>query len=199
MSIYSDRIKSRSYLKFILGIITRAKLHFLYSYNRKVAKNNGATIGENTVINYKLAKKANSNLIIGSNCSIQTDKIDLRSRVVIGNNVIIGQNVEIIVASHNIDSTEWDLKLYGLEIYDYVWIATNCLILPSCKRIGYGAVCGAGSVVSQNITEMSVSAGNPAQEIRKRKAIHSDLIVPSLLGGDLKIYIKTYRDFGKNN
>lgn len=53
-----------------------------------------------------LARKANRNLIIGNHVSIQTDKIDLRSPIQIGNNVIIGYNTEIITTSHNIDSEE---------------------------------------------------------------------------------------------
>ena len=39
-----------------------------------------------------LAKCANPNLHIGNHASIQTDKIDLRSPVYVGNNVIIGAN-----------------------------------------------------------------------------------------------------------
>ena len=37
---------------------------------------------------------------------------------------------------------------------------------------------------------MSVMGGNPAKELRKRKCVHSNLIVESLLGGDYDIYIK---------
>lgn len=37
---------------------------------------------------------------------------------------------------------------------------------------------------------MSVVSGNPAKEFKKRKYVHSDLIVESLLGGDYKIYKK---------
>lgn len=194
MSNYTERVISRSTLRYYLGLLIRGKYHIKYSFNRWVARRNGAVVGENTVISYGLAKISNGNLQVGKNCSIQSHKIDLRSKVVIGDNVIIGDNVEIIVASHNIDSTEWDLKLYGITIEDYVWIATNCLVLPSCTLIKYGAVCGAGSVVVRKVEELSVVAGNPAVEVKKRKSVHSDLIVPSLLGGDFNIYKKTHRE-----
>ena len=137
-------------------------------------------------------------MIIGDFCSIQTSKIDLRSQVKIGNHVIIGENVEIIVASHNIDSTEWFLKLYGIEIDDYVWIATKALILPSCRHIAKGSVVAGGSVVAKNVNEMDVVSGNPAVVIKKRNTVHSDLVVPSLLGGDLAIYFNTYMHHEKN-
>src|SRR5699024_9936303 len=102
------------------------------------------------------------------------------------NHVIIGKNVEIITTSHNIDSSEWELKYYGIEIDDYVWIATNATILPSCKKIGKGAVVAAGSVVVKDVPEMAVVSGNPAEVIKYRKKVHSDLCVESLLGGDFK-------------
>ncbi|HFK5507336.1 acyltransferase [Elizabethkingia anophelis] len=199
MSEYKQRISSRSKFRFYLGALARLSPYIRYGFYRWLARKKGALIGQNSVINYQLAKNANENLIIGNNCSIQTDKIDLRAKVIIGNNVIIGQNVEIIVASHNINSPEWELKLYGINIEDYVWLATNSFVLPSCRVIKYGAVCGAGSIVNKNVDAMSVVSGNPAKEIKKRETIHSDLVVPSLLGGDLKSYIETYKYYGKKN
>ena len=122
---------------------------------------------------------------------IQTNKIDIRSSVTIGSHVIIGAGTEIITTSHNIDSPDWTLKNYGITIEDYVWIPTNVLILPSCRNISYGSGIGSGSVVVKNTDPMSVVGGNPAKELRKRKCVHSNLIVESLLGGDYDIYKKT--------
>lgn len=85
-----------------------------------------------------LAKKLNSNVTIGSHVSIETDKIDVRAKIVIGNNVIIGRDTEIITVSHNIDSSDFEPKYYGIEIQDFVWIPTKVLVLPSCRVIGMG-------------------------------------------------------------
>lgn len=74
-----------------------------------------------------------------------------------------------------------------------MWISTNVLILPSCRRIGRGAVIAAGSVVVKDVEPMSVVSGNPAKEIRKRKCVHSNLIVEGQLGGDYITYKKTYK------
>ena len=41
------------------------------------------------------------------------------------------------------------------------------------------------------VDPMSVVGGNPAKEFKKRKCVHSNLIVESLLGGDYDIYKKT--------
>jgi acetyltransferase-like isoleucine patch superfamily enzyme len=190
-TLYERDIQNRTSFGFYIGLFVRVKKYLMISYTRYLARKNGATIGENTVIPLSLAKKANSNLIIGNNTSIQTDLIDLRAKVKIGNNVIVGSGVEIITCSHNIDSSDWEFKPYGIEIDDFVWIATKVFVLPSCRKISHGAVCGAGSVVTRDVEEMSVISGNPATHIKFRRQIHSDLVVESLLGGDLITFIQT--------
>lgn len=193
MTNYEKDIKGRSTFRYILGLIARWKQHFKYNRAVRIARKRGATVGENVVMPLSLAKVANSNLKIGDHVSIQTDKIDLRNPVTIGNHVIIGSETEIITTSHNIDSEEWEHKHYGLTIEDYVWIPTRVMILPSCREIQYGGVISSGSVVVKNVESMSVVGGNPAKEFKKRKCVHKNLVVESLLGGDYYTYRKTRR------
>lgn len=188
---YELDIQNRSLFRYYLGLGARVKRYFLFKYSRYIARKNGATIGNNVNLPLSLARRANKNLIVGNNSSIQTDLLDLRAKIIIGENVIIGSGVEILTCSHNIDSPDWEFKDYGIEIEDFVWIATKVFVLPSCRKINYGAVCGAGAVVVNNINEMSVVGGNPAKFIKERKQVHKNLVVCSLLGGDLKVYIKT--------
>lgn len=169
--------------------------HFKYQKATRIARRKGAIIGEGVIMPLSLARKANKNLIIGNHVSIQTDKIDLRSPVKIGSNVIIGAESEIITTSHNIDSLNWEHKYYGIVIDDYVWIPTKVLVLPSCRHIGMGSVIGSGSVVVKNIEPMTVVSGNPAKQFKVRTCVHSDLVVESLLGGDYYIYKKARKDF----
>ena len=190
-TVYEKSVQDRSVLRYYLGLLVRWKQNLKYVRARKIARQQGAIIGDGVIMPLSLARKANRNLIIGNHVSIQTDKIDLRSPIQIGNNVIIGYNTEIITTSHNIDSKEWEHKHYGIVIEDYVWLPTNVLVLPSCRKIGYGAVVGSGSVVVKDIEPMSVVSGNPAKEFKKRNCVHSNLIVESLLGGDYKIYKAT--------
>ena len=191
MTNYEKDIKERSTFRYFLGLIARWKLHFKYDRAVRIARKRGATIGKNVVIPLSLAKTANSNLKIGDHVSIQTDKIDLRNPVAIGNHVIIGSETEIITTSHNIDSEEWEHKHYGLTIEDYVWIPTRVMILPSCRKIQYGGVISSGSVVVKDVESMSVVGGNPAKEFKKRKCVHKNLVVESLLGGDYYTYKQT--------
>lgn len=190
MTNYEKDIKERGTFHYILGLIIRWKQHIKYDKAVRIARKRGASIGENVVMPLSLARKANSNLKIGDHVSIQTDKIDLRNPVTIGSHVIIGSETEIITTSHNIDSEEWEHKHYGLTIEDYVWIPTRVMILPSCRKIEYGGVVSSGSVVVKNVETMSVVGGNPAKEFKKRKCVHKNLVVESLLGGDYHTYKK---------
>lgn len=193
-TLYECNIQDRSTLRYYIGLIVRWKQHFKYKKAVRIARRNGATIGEGVIMPIALAKKVNHNVTIGNHVSIATsDFSSFRYPIKIGNNVIIGSNVRFTMGSHNIDSPDWEhcRPNEGLVIEDYVWLCPNCTIMPSVKKIGYGAVVGAESVVVKDVEEMSVVSGFPVKELRKRKCVHSDLIVESLLGGDYEIYRKT--------
>lgn len=187
-TIYEKGVQDRDLLHYLIGLFIRWKQNWKYERARRIARKNGAIIGEGVIISIDLAKKCNKNVTIGNHTSIGTTKIDTRCPITIGSHVIIGSNSEIITASHNIDSPEWEYKSYGIEIEDYVWIAQSVTILPSCRRIGKGAVIGTGALIHKNVESMSVMSGNPATELRKRKCVHENLVVESCLGGDYKIY-----------
>lgn len=48
------------------------------------------------------------------------------------------------------------------------WVGSNVVITPNCARIGIGAVVGAGSVVTKDVPDFAIVAGNPAKMIRTR-------------------------------
>jgi maltose O-acetyltransferase len=191
---YEKAIQGRTTWHFLKGYMIRYLSFLKHERARRIARKRGATIGENTVLPLSLAKKANSNLIVGHNTSINTDKIVLAAPVKIGNYVIIGSGVNILTGSHNINSPDFKTQLFGIEIEDYVWITTNVLVTPSCRRIEYGAVVSAGSVVLTNVEKMSIVVGNPAEYLVCRKQVHKDLVVESLLGGDFKEYIRAWKN-----
>lgn len=193
-SNYKLKIQSRSFLKFLIGILPRFYNHFCAEINRKIAQLNGATIGKNTYITFRLALKSNKNLIVGNSSIIETSNLDLRDKISIGNHVIINKNVSIIRASHNVDSKDFETISNSLLVNDFVWIATNAAVLPSCKEIANGSVVGAFAVVTKSILdEKVIFAGNPASLIRKRENIYSNLVVESLQGRDFHKYI-TFRN-----
>jgi len=59
-------------------------------------------------------------------------------------------------------------KRTRVEIGNDVWIGQNAIILSGVNRIGDGAVIGAGSIVTRNVPDFAVVAGNPAKIIKYR-------------------------------
>ncbi|MEM7624107.1 MAG: CatB-related O-acetyltransferase [Planctomycetota bacterium] len=55
-----------------------------------------------------------------------------------------------------------------LEIGHDAWIGWQAVITPGCSRIGLGAVVAAGAVVTKDVPDFSVVAGNPARVLRYR-------------------------------
>jgi len=55
-----------------------------------------------------------------------------------------------------------------LVIGNDVWVGQNAIILSSVKRIGDGAVIGAGAVVTRDVPDFAIVGGNPAKVIRYR-------------------------------
>ena len=55
-----------------------------------------------------------------------------------------------------------------LEIGHDAWIGERVIITPGCSRIGLGAVIGAGAIVTKDVPDFGVVAGNPAKFLRFR-------------------------------
>ena len=90
-----------------------------------------------------------------------------RGGITIGDDVFIGPKVNLITINHDPDPDNRSAT-YGrpIVIEDKVWIGINSTILPGV-RIGYGAIVGAGSVVTKDVPAMTIVAGNPARIIKK--------------------------------
>lgn len=90
-------------------------------------------------------------------------------KVRIGENVQIAPNVSIYTAGHPVHPESRNSGYeYGIDIAigDNVWIGGNTCIMPGVT-IGKNAVIGAGSVVTKDIPDDVIAAGNPCRIIRK--------------------------------
>jgi acetyltransferase-like isoleucine patch superfamily enzyme len=108
-------------------------------------------------------------LNVGNNCWLGVNNF-ICGNVTIGNDVIIGPNVSIPGASHNIFAdvpfSESGLNSLGTVICDSVWIGSNVTILDGVT-IGKHSVVAANSVITKDIPPYSVVAGAPAKLVRK--------------------------------
>lgn len=89
------------------------------------------------------------------------------SRISIGKNCCIGEDVRLLTGSHDLSSPTFELVVRPIEIKDNVWIATGVIVLPGVT-IGEGAVVAAGAVVTKDVEPWTVVGGNPAKFIKKR-------------------------------
>lgn len=89
--------------------------------------------------------------------------------VTIGDNVMMGPNVNIFGAGHPVHPTLRSMDLeYGfpITIEDNVWIGGGTTINANIT-IGENTVIGSGSVVTKDIPANVIAAGNPCKVIRK--------------------------------
>ena len=105
---------------------------------------------------------------IGEDCVIQQCCTFFgRGGITVGNGVYIGPKCNIITLNHDIDP-ENRAATYAKPVIleDHVWLGINVTVLQGV-RIGYGAIVGAGSVVTKDVEPMTIVAGSPARFIKK--------------------------------
>jgi len=124
----------------------------------------GCTIGDNCFIGPFV--EIQKDVTIGANTKIQSHTF-ICELVDIGSNCFIGHGVMFINdLFQNGGPARGDKNLWkSTKINNHVSIGSNATILP--VEICSNVVIGAGSVVTKNITESGVYAGNPAKLIKK--------------------------------
>jgi acetyltransferase-like isoleucine patch superfamily enzyme len=124
----------------------------------------GCTIGDNCFVGPFV--EIQKDVTIGANTKIQSHTF-ICELVDIGSNCFIGHGVVFINdLFQNGGPARGDKNLWkSTKINDHVSIGSNATILP--VEICSNVVIGAGSVVTKNITESGVYAGNPAKLIKK--------------------------------
>jgi acetyltransferase-like isoleucine patch superfamily enzyme len=173
-----------SYLLKINNVLTEGKLII----NGKILIRNEGTIklSDNVKINSSysanpiggqgltsLMVKKNAELIIDSNVGISNSAICVHKFVYIGPNVLIGGGCKIYDTDFHslgfkdrIVNGDVDIKVSPVFIEEGCFIGAGTTILKGV-RVGRFSVIGAGSVVTKDIPENEIWAGNPARFIKK--------------------------------
>ena len=147
-----------------------------YLKNAKFNVGHGSSVHSTIVF-----EKEGAQLIVGKNTYVGGATISCAQKISIGNNVQIAWGVVLIDHnSHSLDyrvrrndlpdqkngNKEWNqVSIKNIDIEDDVWIGLNSIVMKGVK-IGRGAIIGAGSVVTKDVLEMTVVAGNPAVQIK---------------------------------
>lgn len=129
-----------------------------------LGKSHKAFINPPFYCDYGFHIEVGENFFANYNCTI----IDV-AKVKIGDNCQLAPNVAIYTAGHPVHPDSRN-SLYeygiGVTIGDNVWIGGNTVILPGV-HIGSNTVIGAGSVVTKDIPDWVIAAGNPCKVIRE--------------------------------
>ena len=124
----------------------------------------GCNIGDNSFVGPFV--EIQKDVKIGARCKIQSHTF-ICELVTIGDDCFIGHGVMFINdlfsegSPAQGDKTKWKNTVIGNKVS----IGSNATILP--VTICDGVVIGAGAVVTKNITQPGIYAGNPARLLRK--------------------------------
>ncbi len=113
-----------------------------------------------------------ASILVGNDVGMNGTIIASKKKITIGDNCMFAPNVVIIDSDFHVLWPPEKRFYSNTEKYDKavtigknVWVGTNSIILKGVT-IGDNSVIGAGSVVSTDIPENVVAAGNPAKIIR---------------------------------
>jgi maltose O-acetyltransferase len=138
---------------------------------RAIFKDMGRNVRVHQNVNFGAGTgiRIGDNSALAPNCWISND-------TTIGRDVMMAPDVTILSATHGTESIDVPMRLQPVPpkrpvvIGDDVWLGTRIIILPGVY-IGSHSIIGAGSVVTKDVPEYSIVAGNPARVIRDRREV----------------------------
>lgn len=164
-----------------LGYVTLVGRPIIQKYpNSTIRIDSGVTLVSNSEgnvagINHPVilaTMKENAIIHLGKDCGLSGATICAASKIEIGEYAGLGANVCVYDTDfHPINPFERKYaneKMLSTPVFidDFAWIGGNSIVLKGVT-ISKGGVLGAGSVLTKNIPELCVYAGNPAKFIKK--------------------------------
>jgi acetyltransferase-like isoleucine patch superfamily enzyme len=135
---------------------------------------NNVTIAKNSILQCTgVISRKGIGIKIGNNSAIGANSyLGGQGGIEIGDDVIMGPNVNIFSENHNYKDSIIMIRKQGetrkgVKINNNCWIGAGTIILDGVE-IGEGCVVAAGSVVTKSIPPNSVVAGVPARIIKNR-------------------------------
>lgn len=145
----------------ILCNITRINNRFIskYQLSRLAKSGKGCNINGPGYFTYNHIELGNG-VHIGTNCTLMAAE----SKIIIGDNVILGRHSYLIGGNHRFDVIGQTIKSIhekrpqddaDIIIDEECWLGANCIILKGV-HIGRGCVIGAGSIVTKDVPPYSI-------------------------------------------
>ena len=145
---------------------------FAYWLRRNLVRHIFASCGEKVQIKSRAYFGLGSTIRIGDRSQLGAS-CRIEPGLVVGNDVIMGPEAVIMSSGREFDRVDITIRKQPptperpVTIGDDVWIGTRVTILPGV-RIGNQAIIGAASVVTKDVPDRGIVAGNPARLLRFR-------------------------------
>lgn len=159
---------STSFLKAWAKRISTLPVLLQRNYLSYSLKNDGADINDTAEIGEVKINGNRKLLKVGQQSFLGRVYLALHDDIEIGERVCINDGVQLLTASHDVADPNWGLIKGKIKINNYAWIGTGATILPGVE-IGYGAVIGAGAMVTKSVHDHQIVVGNPARPITKKR------------------------------
>jgi len=139
-----------------------------FCWRRMILRDFGAKVGNHVHIYPSTSFYMPWNVELGDWTSLGENVfIYSLGKVQIGEKVTLSYRTHLCAGSHDLNDPHLPLIKPPIKIADGVWIGTDAFIGPGVC-IGKNAIVGARAVVTKDVAELNIVAGNPAKIIGRR-------------------------------